>query len=37
MVELDIEDLIKDTFMEDAPIVKVSATENLGIEKLKTI
>jgi selenocysteine-specific elongation factor len=35
MVELDIGELVKGTFMENAPIVRVSATEKTGIDKLK--
>jgi len=35
MVELDIGELVKDTFMEKAPVIRVSATEKIGIDKLK--
>jgi selenocysteine-specific elongation factor len=35
LVELDITELVKDSFMEDAPIIRVSATEGMGIEALR--
>ena len=35
MVELDIAELINGTFMEEAPIIRVSATEKKGIDNLK--
>ena len=35
LVELDITELVKDSFMEDVPIIRVSATEGTGIEALK--
>jgi selenocysteine-specific elongation factor len=37
MVERDIADLILGTFMEDVPIVRVSATEKKGIKELKQV
>ena len=35
LVELDIAELVKDSFMENAPIIRVSATEGMGIEALR--
>jgi selenocysteine-specific elongation factor len=36
VVELEIRDLVKDTFLESAPIVSTSAQAGHGIEELKT-
>jgi len=36
LVELDITELVQGSFMEDAPILKVSAETKEGIEELKT-
>jgi selenocysteine-specific elongation factor len=36
VVRLDIRELVKDTFLADAPIVATSAVAGLGIEELKT-
>ena len=34
LIEMDIRELIKGTFLQDAPIVKVSAIDNIGLDKL---
>lgn len=34
LVELEIYELVNHTFLEDAPIIRVSATANIGIDKL---
>ena len=36
LVELDLQELVENTFLESAPIHKVSAMNNVGIEQLKT-
>ncbi len=35
LVEEDIKNKVEDTFLEDSPIIKVSATKGIGIEELK--
>ena len=37
LVEEDVKDLIKDTFLKDAPIVPVSVYEERGLEELKQV
>jgi selenocysteine-specific elongation factor len=36
LVEGDIYELVKDTFLQDAPIVRVSAIKNIGLDKLSS-
>ncbi len=36
LVELDLQELVENSFLESAPIHKVSAISNIGIEQLKT-
>ncbi|MDP6570034.1 MAG: selenocysteine-specific translation elongation factor [Candidatus Marinimicrobia bacterium] len=36
LVELDITELVKGSFMEEAPIIRVSAVEGTGVENLKS-
>ncbi len=36
LVELDLQELVENTFLESAPIHKVSAINNIGIKELKT-
>ncbi len=35
LIELDIRELVKDSFLADAPIIKTSAESGLGIEEIK--
>ncbi|MBC8214570.1 MAG: selenocysteine-specific translation elongation factor [Candidatus Marinimicrobia bacterium] len=35
LVELDIQEMVSNTFLENAPIVRVSAVQNNGIEELR--
>ena len=37
MVEIDINDLVKDSFLEYAPIIRVSSLTGAGINELKTL